>query len=691
MEGSKAARIALLPNNQAQSATVSGPFQPTRRGMEAPKEDLMMLELSALMNMVAAKIEELAEKQKAALALGEQETSPWTHEAVMLLFRMIASDSEAIRKRGAAALGKLASCSPKAKHEATNHIPFGILMELMRAGCLEAIDALAALSFENSLGCDKIRECLPDCGAITMLAGFINTEDNAVDAAAKAASSEAAMRVKAALEPEGSIKKKKAAQEINPANLRDLSELGSTLLPGMSAAKDAVGMVVLRPTIVPVKSKAEAVTTLRNIAMSNEANRKAITQQQVIPQLVKLMTQMKIEDDNRSAQSGQSSHRSGPSDEGKGDGKDSRRSRRKSGDAASAEKKSIDEDAKKEQVLNRKALALENRKLAESAGQMLHALIIDGTDDVKKIIISAIISTVQQPGSKPPKEVPQLMNILKSAAEEQLEMVQRGDDYVALNMALDFGRWIGLRTIKLGEARNNFKLHQDDRKKEEKERARRLDLGLADSDEQSSKEQDTPASKGQRMQLIEDSDRETPSKNSATAKEAEKQSRQSKRDAKKEAEAKRVANRETMVREKKQQAVVASVTQSGKGNTRLDALTVLAKPIQLEAKMEMKRLQATKDSAEPSPISPSSSSWHLKWLPKQEPGLPADLFERTSGLPKGLSAKPVDAELHFQMHEMYRARRQAEDEQARRLRFLTPSTASRDFSAHSSAQALSSP
>jgi hypothetical protein len=421
MEGSKAARIALLPNTQAQSATVSGPFQPTRRGMEAPKEDLMMLELSALMNMVAAKIEELAEKQKAALALGEQETSPWTHEAVMLLFRMIASDSEAIRKRGAAALGKLASCSPKAKHEATNHIPFGILMELMRAGCLEAIDALAALSFENSLGCNKIRECLPDCGAITMLAGFINTEDNAVDAAAKAASSEAAMRVKAALEPEGSIKKKKAAQEINPANLRDLSELGSTLLPGMSAAKDAVGMVVLRPTIVPVKSKAEAVTTLRNIAMSNEANRKAITQQQVIPQLVKLMTQMKIEDDNRSAQSGQSSHRSGPSDEGKGDGKDSRRSRRKSADAASAEKKSIDEDAKKEQVLNRKALALENRKLAESAGQMLHALIIDGTDEVKKIIISAIISTVQQPGSKPPKEVPQLMNILKSAAEEQLD------------------------------------------------------------------------------------------------------------------------------------------------------------------------------------------------------------------------------------------------------------------------------
>ena len=661
--------------------------------MEAPKEDLMMLELSALMNIVAAKIEELAEKQKAALALGEQETSPWTHEAVMLLFRMISSDSETIRKRGTAALGKLASCSPKAKHEATNHIPFGILMELMRAGCLEAIDALAALSFENALGCDKIRECLPDCGAITMLAGFINTEDNAVDAAAKAASSEAAMRVKAALEPEGSIKKKKAAQEINPANLRDLSELGSTLLPGMSAAKDAVGMVVLRPTIVPVKSKAEAVTTLRNIAMSNEANRKAITQQQVIPQLVKLMTQMKIEDDNRSAQSGQSSQRSGPSDEGKGDRKDSRRSRRKSADAASAEKKSIDEDAKKEQVLNRKSLALENRKLAESAGQMLHALIIDGTDDVKKIIISAIISTVQQPGSKPPKEVPQLMNILKSAAEEQLEMVQRGDDYVALNSALDFGRWIGLRTIKLGEARNNFKLHQDERKKEEKERARRVDLGLADSDEPSSQEKDTPASKGQRMQLIgskEDSERETPSKNSATAKEAEKQSRQSKRDAKKDAEAKRVANRETMVREKKQQVVVASVTQSGKGNTRFDALTVLAKPIQLEAKLEMKRLQATKDSAEPSPLSPSSSSWHLKWLPKQEPGLPADLFERTSGLPKGLSAKPVDAELHFQMHEMYRARRQAEDEQARRLRFPTPSTASRDFSAHSSVRELSS-
>ena len=61
------------------------------------------------------------------------------------------------------------------------------------------------------------------------------------------------------------------------------------------------------------------------------------------------------------------------------------------------------------EVLDRKKLAEDNRKLAESAGQMLHTLILDGSGDVKKIIISSIISTVQQPGSVPPEDVPALM------------------------------------------------------------------------------------------------------------------------------------------------------------------------------------------------------------------------------------------------------------------------------------------
>ena len=75
---------------------------------------------------------------------------------------------------------------------------------------------------------------------------------------------------------------------------------------------------------------------------------------------------------------------------------------------------------------DRKELAKENRRLAETAGKMLHTLIIKGSTKVKKIIISAIIQQVQQPGSVPPEDVPALMQILRSTAEEQLSLVQGG-------------------------------------------------------------------------------------------------------------------------------------------------------------------------------------------------------------------------------------------------------------------------
>ena len=52
------------------------------------------------------------------------------------------------------------------------------------------------------------------------------------------------------------------------------------------------------------------------------------------------------------------------------------------------------------------------------------------------------------------------MEILKSAAEEQLSLVQRGDNISALQAALEFGRWIKVPAIMLGEARNNFRAAQ---------------------------------------------------------------------------------------------------------------------------------------------------------------------------------------------------------------------------------------
>ena len=91
---------------------------------------------------------------------------------------------------------------------------------------------------------------------------------------------------------------------------------------------------------------------------------------------------------------------------------------------------------------------------------MLHTLILEGKPEVKRIIISAIISTVQQPGSVPPEEVPALMTILRSAAEEQLSLGQHGENVSALQSALEFGRWIKVPAIMLGEARNTFRKAQ---------------------------------------------------------------------------------------------------------------------------------------------------------------------------------------------------------------------------------------
>ena len=160
--------------------------------------------------------------------------------------------------------------------------------------------------------------------------------------------------------------------------------------------------------------------------------------------LVKLMTKLQANDDNKSGQSGQS----GQSGDSNGSGKKKGRKGR------------IAEAA------DRKAIAQLNRRLAESAGRVLHELILLGSGEVKQKIISAIIATVQQPGSTPPEDVPALMTILRSAAEEQLMFTQKLDSLSALLSAIEFGRWIKVPTIKLGEARRNFMNAQEARKRQ---------------------------------------------------------------------------------------------------------------------------------------------------------------------------------------------------------------------------------
>lgn len=252
--------------------------------------------------------------------------------------------------------------------------------------------AIAVITDKNLKGCDLVR----DAGAVVLLANFIRDEN---DIAKQVKSAEAASSV---------------------GSLADLMD---------------------RPTIVPVSVKALAVAALRNIATSSAHNLENITSQRVvIPQLVQLMTKMDEKGADGASSKGSSS--GGSSGDGDDDGdagkmqkKEQRRARR-----AVKLNKALKEKMEAE-MIDRKQLARDNRRLAESAGQMLHTLIIEGSEAVKKIIISAIIAQVQQPGSVPPEDVPALMTILKSTAEEQLTLVQKAEDHSALQAALQFGRW----------------------------------------------------------------------------------------------------------------------------------------------------------------------------------------------------------------------------------------------------------
>jgi hypothetical protein len=412
-----------------------------------------------------------AEDSTLAEAAAEPEVQ-WT-EAIHHLNVMLSSDMKAVRLRAATALGVLAESDSEAK-EGIVLVPEIIvkLVELMNSGSLEAISAICVLTTDHAGACDQVR----NTGAISTLAGYINTEADVVRDDESDNSSDGPLDAEEKRKPGkagGARSKQKGRQQqrtqhsqgdshhqqhgggagpgASEEGAASLSDLRGAILPGMtanlkSAPKEA------RPVIVPVGSKAEVVSTLRNIATSNDRNREAITQEKVIPNLVKLMTKMQDGDDNRSSNSGLSRD--------------------------SQERLAAKRDAPMD-VLDRKTLAQDNRRLAESAGQMLHTLILQGSGATKRVIISAIIKTVQQPGSVPPEEVPALMTILRSAAEEQLALVQTGSDESALRSALEFGRWIKVPTIMLGEARNVFKASQEARKKEALQRQRRLSLGLA--------------------------------------------------------------------------------------------------------------------------------------------------------------------------------------------------------------------
>lgn len=371
-------------------------------------------------------------------------------DSIPTLNVLLSSEAREVRIAAAVTVAKVAEASLEAKDAICDIGSIAKLVKLMEGGILEGVTAISILTFQHSKACDQV---VAAPGAIDLLTTFINTnedDNNKDDDTDEDSNAGKRKKERNAKDPNEAFER----PVLDPADgPRSLADIGSALLPGMTAAKSVVKPLQM---IIPVATKTEAVASLRNIATSNDANREVITQRQVIPQLVKLMTKMKIEDDNKSAQSGKSKESAGSG--GKGGDKD--------------------DEEKPGGLIDRKQLARDNRMLAESAGQMLHTLILEGRSDVKQLIISAIISTVQQPGSVPPEDVPALMTILRSAAEEQLEIVRSGDDNAALQSALEFGRWIKVPAIMLGEARNHFKAKQLERKREMKMMKRRMELGL---------------------------------------------------------------------------------------------------------------------------------------------------------------------------------------------------------------------
>ena len=309
------------------------------------------------------------------------------------------------------------------------------LVRIMRDGGLEAITALSVLTTEHAPACDLAREA----GAISILAAFINKEhrsvaDDAIDLSLEIAHAETS-----------------SSDEARAHGERDSHH---------SSSMD-----------IPIGSRAEVVVTLRNIATSNAKNRELIARENVIPQLVRLMTKT-----DRAVSASAIDHVEAAQQQ-------EQEQQQKLGQVNVSELMSFVGTAAKTELplFAESADPAEHksrRKLSESAGQMLHTLILQGTKATKRLIIDSIIATVQQPGSVPPEEVPALMDILRESAEEQLTLVQGGSDAFALQSALQFGRWIRVPMTNLRGARNVFFKAQQRRDEERAERQRRLDLGF---------------------------------------------------------------------------------------------------------------------------------------------------------------------------------------------------------------------
>ena len=194
-----------------------------------------------------------------------------------------------------------------------------------------------------------------------------------------------------------------------------------------------------------------ALATLGCLAASNDANRVAIQKLDIIAQLVNMTT-----DPRAHAQAAEEERRASEADEGGG------------GSAAQGEGGAS----------GASLLKITSSQLANAAGEVLSSMLAKGDKSIEVAIVQGIVAAVRNQGARPPTAFPELMAKLQLAARERLQKCQAGNDAAALELALDFGRWIKLPTVLLGIARNEFKKLQMKALKAEQAQLRRVEFGL---------------------------------------------------------------------------------------------------------------------------------------------------------------------------------------------------------------------
>ena len=221
----------------------------------------------------------------------------------------------------------------------------------------------------------------------------------------------------------------------------------------------------------------------------------------------------------------------------------------------------------------------------------------------------------------------------------------------------------GIRTIKLGEARNAFKMRQEEKRKEEQARERHLALGFTDGgpnlDDASVLDADDVADN--EATALDDTEKYVPKgpapkhgKKMSSAVAAEQMALQQKRRARKEAAAKQRVAKALREKEAAAAASLAALTCSGP-HTRYNHIHRVTRQMVAQEREALRLMDASAPDAD--------MPWHLAFLGDREP-LSDDLWtEHVSVLPEHFRTAPVDAISRFQSQQAFSSRQRHRQEQ----------------------------